>query len=229
MALVDITSILDQFQHWNYFPCFQKGVLVVDVPDKCHAIFLINHYAKQLARDAIRLGFDATVVRYQGCSDNKAYRISSKFAMRGNSNMPLQTRMQRTATERVFTKTVAWNPSLYDALGKMLEGTRPMALITSDDYQVWVNQIAADVIGCPPEVAINYRVSDWWLREDLIRLHEKIDTYKRGAFEHTYRAELTEDGQWARLTNRYEMLDTGHRLSTNLGYEFIEKPGEVMA
>lgn len=123
---------------------------------------------------------------------------------------------------------VEWNLALYEALGKMIGSDRPMGLVTPDGYQIWVNQQAADLFKDPPEVSVTIKSSDYWALEDLAELHKKIEKYGWGSeFEHTYRCQLTSDGQWARVTACYEILEGGYRLATILSHEFIDKPDGV--
>ncbi|NER39850.1 MAG: hypothetical protein F6J93_38945 [Oscillatoria sp. SIO1A7] len=210
---------------------FSDDAINVYVGDHETAKIFVN-FTDDLSGAALNTNRRWVKIFYAGCQ--RPYEIPSYFAkcqQRKQSQQKQQKNMilKRIATDEVFTAPTKWNPVLYDALGKMIKGDRPMALLTPDDYQVWVNRQAANLTKDTLETAVTIKVSNYWAAEDLTALHEKIKKYGAGnPFEHTYRCELTSDGQWAIATNRYEVLKNGYRISTNLSHAFIERPEGIM-
>lgn len=219
---------------WNY----SLNSLTLN-EEKELASLLNDFYVNQMALTAKKTGKDFTI-RY-GCSslpipaalieDCQMETPETYTAIRS----PI---IQRTVTPKVFTKPVVtkWDIDLIRALNTLGESDRPAGLITYDNYQIWVNQFAADLFKTPPEKLIETRVTDYWYPPDLDNLHRSLKQIgsKDKPLEFTYRAKLNDDldsngnEYWAELTSRYTVIDdTGSRLSVNLGMKLIPKPEPI--
>lgn len=120
------------------------------------------------------------------------------------------------------------NRELYQLMQRLIESDRPMFLLTNDtDYQVWINQLACDMIQSSGDEAVRRCMQNYWEGSDLESLHQKLrDTAQ--PFEHRYRAILndTQNDVWFEAVSRYEPVEINgrsFRLSINQHFEILGK------
>lgn len=123
---------------------------------------------------------------------------------------------------------VEMTPTLYTALGEMMQSEDPMGLVVAEtNIQIWVNPAAVKLFGLTSmEEAIPRDTTKDWLPRDLERKRQKVRDAEEGkakAFEIDYSTRIG-DGSWKRLVNRYQLVDNLYLIGRNIAEEIIEVP-----
>ena len=139
-----------------------------------------------------------------------------------------------TVVNNVLVKQVFNNPRLpvtaemYKVMGRLIESDDPMFLICNEtDDQVWLNQLASDMIQSAGDIAVRRCIRDYWQGEALGVLHTKLrDTSQ--PFDHAYKAILNDEQPdiWFEAVSKYEPVEIdgrSFRLSTNQFFNIIGK------
>jgi hypothetical protein len=115
---------------------------------------------------------------------------------------------------------------LMRTMERMIDSDRPMFLLSNeDDQQLWINQLAADMIQSSGADAVQRCIRDYWNAPDLEDLHKKLrDT--SAPFDHPYSAILNDEQSdvWFSAVSRYEPVEIGgksYRLSVNKHFQII--------
>lgn len=118
--------------------------------------------------------------------------------------------------------------AMHKVMERLIESERPMFLICNEtDDQVWLNQLACDMIQSAGDVAVRRCVRDYWEAGSLKNLHTKLrDTSQ--PFDHPYKAILNDEQPdvWFDAVSRYEPVEIdsrSFRLSTNQFFNIIGK------
>lgn len=64
----------------DYFPCDRKRLLIIDVDSRSDAAKILKSASRSIAEDALKFGYRWAIVRWHGCPDDRAFRISSQLA-----------------------------------------------------------------------------------------------------------------------------------------------------
>lgn len=149
------------------------------------------------------------------------------------SSLQPMTIINDDVLHQVYTSPIlAINSELHKILGRMIETDRPMFLLSNGgfddpdgDRQLWLNQLACDIIQSSGKVAVTRSMRDYWNAEDLVSLHQKLrDT--SSPFDHSYSAVLNDENPdiWFQAVNRYEPVTLGgrsFRLGVNQHFEIV--------
>lgn len=235
---------------WNIG--FSEESFLVFAPSREDARNLASRQPEKLAEWAKNFGLEATLVRYPS-EKKKSYRIPAKIATPAGQNQvsPYSSLSAVSEDQPMFvvdniSKLIYTSPEMGISLEmmkimeRMIQSDRPMFLLTNGepkdpngDRQVWLNQLACDMIQSAGNVAVTRSMRDYWNGEDLVSLHQKL----RGTsspFEHRYSAILNDESPdvWFKAVSRYEPIEIdgrSFRLSINQSFELTSKTPKLVA
>lgn len=121
-----------------------------------------------------------------------------------------------------------FNRALLDAMGRILESDRPMAMVRlRDQKQVFLNQKFSELLVTPPDIATGRNMKLGWNPAHLEECNRRIE--QEGRFEFTYDSALNPQ-TYGRQTAVIELIDDGvdqYRLNTNQGLELLDWPDHM--
>jgi len=220
---------------------------LVFAPSREEAFKLATMESERLAKWALQFGRAATVVRYPG---GKPYRIPAEMAepetrivhpinsfAAVSSDRPMFV-VNQNSMKVYASPDIGIGLDLMKLMDRMVQSDRPMFLLTNGDAkdpngdrQIWINQLACDMIQSAGNVAVTRSMRDYWNAVDLESLHQKLrDTST--PFEHPYSAILNDESPdvWFKAVSRYEPVEIDGRslrLSINQSFEIVARSPEL--
>lgn len=181
---------------------------------------------------AVMLQSPKVVIRYPN-REGKRFEVSAAMASSSmlTVNPKAVTQIQQSAAFYRSARLPVVE-ELLSVMGQMIEADRPMFLLSNDtDDQLWINQIACDMIQSNGADAVRRCMRNYWNAPDLEALHQKLrDTTQ--PFEHNYRAILNDEQSdvWFEATSRYEPIEINgrsFRLSVNQDFRIIGRQADL--
>lgn len=179
-----------------------------------------NEYDKWAA---IASAFGCQVARllYPPYSSGRAYEVLAT----ANPSMPVAENMLNQVYQ---SPKLPVSRSLMSVLERMVDSERPMFLLSNEtDDQLWLNQLACDMIQSSGSDAVRRCMRNYWNAADLESLHQKMG-HTSQSVRHNYRAILNDEQPdiWFEATSIYEpveIADKSFRLSVNQDFRVLGK------
>ncbi len=196
---VSILKILN-LPGWNY-KISHEGVSIL-APAKRDATQLAQSYGDALSETAAKIKGKVRI-GWRGCKQPIEF-----YGWMASSEQPTPSETAERILQSggaVFCSQLHVPVELLWRMVAAADNERPVSIVRQDNRkQIIVNQPMADMLQTPPEIATQRLMTQFWLKEDLAELEQRLRNNRQ--FTWTYSAGLNEQA-WAILTTHFEAFE----------------------
>jgi PAS domain-containing protein len=213
----------------DYPGSFWREYAHIFAPDRRSANALASKKGEELAIAAYRFRRKLVRIFWSMRDADKPIPIRPKTRCSQSGDFTTMSTTQ-SLSNSIFgnAEVFRFTKSLLDAMGRILDSDRPMAIIRlRDQKQLFLNQKFSDMLATPPEVATTRTMKLGWNPAHLEECNRRIR--QEGRFEFSYDSALNPK-VYGRQTSIIELIDDGveqYRLNTNQGLEILDWPDHM--